>query len=139
MAASAEELAAVEGVGPTIGSSVQRFLALPRNREVVERLRRAGCNFEGPDSPDVPQVLAGMSVVVTGTLDGWSREAAEEAIKGRGGKSPGSVSKKTSALVLGADPGAAKLTKAQELGVPVLDEAGFARLLQTGDVSEANG
>ena len=139
MAASAEELAAVEGVGPTIGSSVQRFFALPRNREVVERLRQAGCNFEGPDAPDVPQVLAGMSVVVTGTLEGWSREAAEEAIKARGGKSPGSVSRKTTAVVLGADPGAAKLAKARELGVPVLDEAGFARLLETGEVPPASG
>jgi DNA ligase (NAD+) len=135
MAASAEELAAVEGVGPTIGSSVQRFFALPRNREVVERLRKVGCNFEGPDAPDLPQVLAEMSVVVTGTLEGWSREAAEEAIKARGGKSPGSVSKKTTALVLGSDPGAAKVSKANELGVPVLDEAGFARLLETGEVA----
>ena len=134
MAASAEELAGVEGVGPTIGASVERFFALPRNREVVERLRRAGCNFEGPDAPDVPQVLAGMSVVVTGTLEGWSREAAEEAIKARGGKSPGSVSKKTTAVVVGSEPGAAKLAKANELGVPMLDEAGFARLLETGEV-----
>jgi DNA ligase (NAD+) len=138
MAAASEELAAVEGVGPTIGSSVQRFFALARNREVVERLRAAGCNFEGPEAPDLPQLLAGMSVVVTGTLDGWSREGAEEAIKGRGGKSPGSVSRKTTALVLGSDPGAAKLAKANELGVPVLDEAGFARLLETGEIASAN-
>jgi DNA ligase (NAD+) len=138
MAASADELAAVEGVGPTIGSSVQRFFALARNREVVERLRQAGLNFEGPDAPELPQVLTGMSVVVTGTLEGWSREAAEDAIKGRGGKSPGSVSKKTTALVLGSDPGAAKVSKANELGVPVLDEAGFARLLDTGEVVPAS-
>ena len=78
-----------------------------------------------------------MSIVVTGTLDGWSREAAEEAIKGRGGKSPGSVSMKTTALVLGSDPGAAKLAKANELGVPVLDETGFGRLLETGEVASA--
>ena len=89
MAASADELAGVEGVGPTIGASVERFFSLPRNREVVERLRRAGCNFEGPDAPDVPPVLAGMSVVVTGTLEGWSREAAEEAIKIRAARAPG--------------------------------------------------
>jgi DNA ligase (NAD+) len=134
MAASADELAAVEGVGPTIGSSVQQFFSLPRNREVVERLRRAGCNFEGPDTPEVPQVLAGMSVVVTGSLEGWSREEAEEAIKARGGKSPGSVSKKTTAVVVGSEPGAAKLTKANELGLPVLDETGFAQMLETGEV-----
>jgi DNA ligase (NAD+) len=134
MAASTEELSATEGVGPTIGASVQRFFALARNREVVERLRRAGCNFEGPSTPEQPQVLAGMSIVVTGTLEAWSREEAEEVIKARGGKSPGSVSKKTTAVVLGSEPGAAKLTKATELGVPVLDEAGFARLLDTGEL-----
>jgi DNA ligase (NAD+) len=139
MSAAAEELAAVEGVGPTIGSSVQRFFALPRNREVVERLRKAGCNFEGPDAPDLPQVLVGMSVVVTGILQGWSREGAEEAIKSRGGKSPGSVSKKTTAVVLGSEPGAAKLAKANELGIPVLDEAGFARLLETGEIGPSGG
>jgi DNA ligase (NAD+) len=137
MAASAEELAAVEGVGPIIGASVQSYFSLPRNREVVERLRAAGLNFEGPAAPELPQVLAGMSVVVTGTLEGWSREEAEDAIKGRGGKSPGSVSKKTTAVVVGADPGAAKLTRATELGVPVLDEAGFAHLLETGEVPAA--
>ena len=71
---------------------------------------------------------------MTGTLEGWSREAAEDAIKARGGKSPGSVSKKTTAVVVGAEPGAAKLAKATELGVPVLDEAAFARLLETGEV-----
>jgi DNA ligase (NAD+) len=68
-------------------------------------------------------------------LEGWSREGAEEAIKIRGGKSPGSVSKKTTAVVVGAEPGAAKLAKATELGVPVLDEARFAALLETGEVS----
>jgi DNA ligase (NAD+) len=103
----------------------------------VERLRLAGCNFEGPDAPDVAQVLVGMSVVVTGTLEGWSREEAEAAIKARGGKSPGSVSKKTTAVVVGSEPGAAKLAKANDLGVTVLDEAAFARLLETGEVEGA--
>jgi DNA ligase (NAD+) len=134
MAASADELAAVEGVGPTIGASVQQFFALARNRDVVERLRRAGCNFQGPDAPDVPQILVGMSLVVTGTLEGWSRESAEEAIKSRGGKSPGSVSRKTTAVVVGSEPGGAKLTKATEFGIPVLDETAFAHLLETGEI-----
>jgi DNA ligase (NAD+) len=71
---------------------------------------------------------------VTGTLEGFSRDGAEEAITSRGGKSPGSVSKKTTAVVVGESPGAAKLTKAEELGVPVLDEAGFVRLLETGEL-----
>ena len=134
MAATAEELSAVEGIGPIIGASVQRFFAMEPNRVVVERLRAAGLNFEGPGAPELPQVLAGLSIVVTGTLEGWSREEAEEAIKSRGGKSPGSVSKKTTAVVVGAEPGAAKLNKATELGIPVLDEAGFARLLETGEI-----
>ncbi len=136
MNATSEELAAVEGVGPIIGASVQRFFATPANREVVERLRAAGLNFEGPAAPELPQVLVGKSVVVTGTLQGWSREEAEEAIKARGGKSPGSVSKKTTAVVVGSEPGAAKLAKAAELGVPVLDESAFADLLETGELPD---
>jgi DNA ligase (NAD+) len=137
MDASAEELSAVEGVGPIIGASVQRFFATPGNKHVVERLRRAGLNFEGPAAPELPQNLAGLSIVVTGTLEGWSREEAEEAVKGRGGKSPGSVSKKTTAVVVGSEPGAAKLAKATELGIPVIDEAGFAELLETGKLPGA--
>jgi DNA ligase (NAD+) len=78
--------------------------------------------------------LAGKAVVVTGTLAGYTREGAEEAIVSRGGKSPGSVSKKTLALVVGDSPGASKLTKAESLGVPVLDEAGFEQLLDTGEL-----
>jgi DNA ligase (NAD+) len=134
MSASAEELAAVEGVGSIIGQSVQQFFARDTNRRLIERLRTAGLNFEGPAAPDVPQNLAGMSVVVTGTLERLSREDAEDAIKARGGKSPGSVSKKTTAVVVGRDPGAAKLTKAQDLGVPILDEDAFQRLLDTGQL-----
>ncbi len=132
LAASTEELSSVEGVGPVIGASVQSFFASDTNRRLVERLRAAGLNFEGPDAPELPQILQGLTVVVTGTLEGWSREAAEEAIKSRGGKSPGSVSKKCTAVVAGSEPGAAKLAKAAELGVPVIDEAAFAVLLETG-------
>jgi DNA ligase (NAD+) len=134
LAASAEEIAEVEGIGPKIAASVHEFFASPSNREVIEKLRAAGVNFEGPSAPDVPQTLAGMTVVVTGTLEGWSREEAEEAVKARGGKSPGSVSKKTTAVVVGEAPGAAKLAKAESLGVPVLDEAAFAHLLETGEL-----
>jgi len=134
MAASRPELAAVEGVGPTIAEAVATFFALPANREVIERLRLAGLNCEGPVAPREPQVLTGRSVVVTGTLEGWSREEALEAVKARGGKAPASVSKKTDAVVVGAEPGVAKLNKARELGVPILDEPGFAHLLGTGEV-----
>jgi len=139
LGASAEEMAAVEGIGPVIAASVHEFFALDRNRQVVERLRAAGLNFTGPDAVDVPQVLAGKSVVVTGTLEGWSREEAEDAVKLRGGKSPGSVSKKTTVVVAGAEPGAAKLAKAAELGIPVVDEAAFAVLLDRGDLPPAPG
>ncbi|MGH9122987.1 MAG: NAD-dependent DNA ligase LigA, partial [Acidimicrobiales bacterium] len=130
--ATEEQLAAVEGIGAVIGASVASFFSLDANRDVVERLRRAGLNFEGPGAPEMEPVLAGMSVVVTGTLEGFSREGAEEAIVARGGKSPGSVSSKTTAVVAGSDPGGAKITKAGQLGIPVIDEAAFVRLLGTG-------
>lgn len=133
-AASEEEMAAVEGVGPVIAAAVTEWFADESNRRVVQKLRDAGVNMEGPEAPDLPQTLTGLSVVVTGTLDGFTRDEAEAAVKGRGGKSPGSVSKKTTAVVVGADPGAAKLTKATDLGVPILDEAGFVHLLDTGEV-----
>ncbi|MGH9177927.1 MAG: NAD-dependent DNA ligase LigA [Acidimicrobiales bacterium] len=134
MEASEEELARVEGIGPTIASSVHRFFDAERNRALVEKLRAAGVNVEGPGAPDQPQTLTGLTVVVTGTLERWSREAAEEAITSRGGKSPGSVSKHTTAVVVGENPGGAKVTKAAELGVPVIDEAAFERLLETGEL-----
>jgi DNA ligase (NAD+) len=130
-----EELAAVDGVGPVIAHSVHQFFGFERNRELVDKLRRAGVNFEGAQgtAPDSPQTLVGRSLVVTGTLESMSRDAAIEAIKARGGTSPGSVSKKTSYLVAGAEPGAAKVTKAEEAGVPIVDEAAFLRLLETGE------
>ncbi len=136
VAASEEELAATDGVGPVIAASVAGFFALERNREVVEKLRSAGVDFGRVEAPALPQVLAGRSVVVTGTLPGYSRDAAEEAIKARGGKAPGSVSSRTTALVAGAEPGQAKLTRAAELGIPVLDQAGFEHLLETGELPD---
>jgi DNA ligase (NAD+) len=134
MDAPLEALAEAEGVGPLIAGGVRTFFDNPRNREVIEKLRAAGLNFQGPEAPDEPQVLAGMSVVVTGTVEGFTREEAEDAIKARGGKSPGSVSKKTTAVVVGVEPGQAKLTKAEELGIPVLDGAAFRHLLDTGEL-----
>ncbi|HXA33462.1 MAG TPA: NAD-dependent DNA ligase LigA [Acidimicrobiales bacterium] len=151
MAASEEELAAVDGVGPVIGASVRRWFDSPPNRAVVERLRSAGLTLEEPggatgagggsgagSAPEVPQTLAGRSVVVTGTLDGFTREEAEEAILARGGKSPGSVSKKTYAVVVGVEPGASKVTKAETLGVPMIDGDGFAALLESGELPDQN-
>jgi DNA ligase (NAD+) len=101
---------------------------------MIERLRQAGVDFGLVEVSTLPQNLVGKAIVVTGTLDGFSRDGAEEAITGRGGKSPGSVSKKTTAVVVGEGPGAAKLTKAEELGVPIIDEAAFVRLLETGEL-----
>jgi DNA ligase (NAD+) len=132
MAATVDELAATEGVGPVIAGSVHQFFATDSNRELIERLRAAGLNFTGPPRPTESQTLEGMSIVVTGTLEGFSRDEVEAAIKARGGKSPSSVSKKTTAVVVGNDPGASKVTKADELGVPRLDEAQFVELLETG-------
>lgn len=137
MNASAEQIAAVEGVGTVIAESVAQFFSQAPNREMIEKFRAAGVNFEGPAAPTKEQTLAGMSIVVTGTLEGFSREGAEEAIKERGGKAPGSVSKKTTAVVLGEAPGAAKITKARELGVPVLNEEQFVELLETGSLPSA--
>jgi DNA ligase (NAD+) len=134
VAATADQIAAVEGVGPTIGRSVADFFASDRAVELVARLKEAGVNLEGPAAPDMPQTLEGRTVVVTGTLEGFTREEATAAVRARGGKSPGSVSKKTTAVVVGAEPGASKLAKAAELGVPVVDEAGFVHLLETGEV-----
>lgn len=132
MAATAEQTAAIDGVGPTIAKSVAEYFATPEAKALVDKLRAAGLNLEGTPASDVPQVLVGKTVVVTGTLDGFSRDEAAAAIKSRGGKNPGSVSKKTTAVVVGAEPGASKLNKATELGVPVIDEAAFQELLATG-------
>jgi DNA ligase (NAD+) len=137
MDASIDALAAADGIGPLIAQNIHSFFANARNREVIEKLRAAGLNFDGPAAPDAPQVLLGKSVVVTGTLANYTREQAEEAITSRGGKSPGSVSKKTTAVVVGAEPGASKLTKAESLGVPILDDAGFEHLLATGELPGA--
>jgi DNA ligase (NAD+) len=133
-AATEDEIAAVEGVGRIIAHSVHEFFENDGSREVIEKLRQAGVNMTGPEAPSLPQVLEGKSIVVTGTLEALSREDAEEAVKARGGKAPGSVSKKTTAVVVGEAPGAAKLTKAEELGVPILDEPAFLHLLDTGDL-----
>jgi DNA ligase (NAD+) len=138
--ADESSLAAVDGVGPIIAASVVRWFASEINLSVVDRLRTAGVNLAEPGGgpaeggPDVAQTLTGQSVVVSGTLEGFTREEAEEAVIARGGKSPGSVSKKTLALVVGASPGASKVTRAEQLGIPVVDEAGFVSLLETGRV-----
>ncbi|MFM7687211.1 MAG: NAD-dependent DNA ligase LigA [Actinomycetota bacterium] len=134
MVATEEELASTDGVGQIIAASIVRWFSNAANRAIVEKMRAAGVDFGRVDVSTLPPTLAGKAVVVTGTLEGFSREEAEAAIKDRGGKSPGSVSAKTFAVVVGAEPGASKLTKAEALGVPVLDVAGFRHLLETGEL-----
>jgi NAD-dependent DNA ligase len=134
--APVEAMAAVDGVGSVIAESVRAWFDDPGHADLVDRLVAAGLNTAGPEASAEPQTLLGKVVVVTGTLEGYNREEAEAAITSRGGKSPGSVSKKTTALVIGASPGASKVTKAEELGVPVLDEAAFERLLATGELPQ---
>jgi DNA ligase (NAD+) len=139
--ASAEELAAVEGVGGVIASTVRNWLDQSSNRAYLERLREAGVEFGDPEAARlaaearaaIPQTLAGKTVVVTGTVPGHTREQAEEAITVRGGKSPGSVSKKTFALVVGEGAGASKLTKADANGTPIVPADRFADLLDDPD------
>lgn len=133
-AAGEADLATTDGVGPVIATSIARWFAKDENQQMIDKLRRAGVEFGRVEVSRLPQVLAGKAVVVTGTLASFSRDDAEAAIKGRGGKSPGSVSAKTFAVVVGAEPGASKLTKAEQLGVPILDEAGFVHLLDTGEL-----
>ena len=108
MTAPVDDMARADGVGTVIAQAVHEWFADEGHRAVIEKLRAAGVNFVGPERSDVPQVLDGKSIVVTGTLDGYTREEAELAITSRGGKSPGSVSKKTTAVVVGEGPGAAQ-------------------------------
>jgi DNA ligase (NAD+) len=130
-AASAEELAAVDGVGPTIAEALREWFAVDWHHEVVRKWRAAGVRMEDEVDASTPRTLEGLTVVVTGSLEGFSRDEAKEAILARGGKASGSVSRKTDVVVAGDSPGS-KYDKAVQLGVPVLDEAGFRRLLADG-------
>ncbi|CAM2192847.1 DNA ligase [Paraburkholderia kururiensis] len=132
MNASVEELLEVNDVGPVVAESIHQFFAEEHNRTVIEQLRAPGrvTWAEGPPAPRAPQgVLAGKTVVLTGTLPTLTREAAKEMLEAAGAKVAGSVSKKTDYVVAGADAGS-KLAKAEELGVPVLDEEGMRKLLE---------
>jgi len=129
--ASVEELAAVEGVGPTIAASVDEWFKVDWHREIVDKWAAAGVRMEDERDHSIERTLEGLSIVVTGSLEGFSRDQAKEAILLRGGKAAGSVSKKTAFVVIGDAPGS-KADKAAELGVPILDEAGFRKLLEFG-------
>ncbi len=132
-AASADELTAIDGVGPVIAESVQRFFAVARNRKVVKKLATAGVDLTAPMAEVIEgeATFATLAFVLTGGLDAWTRDEAQAAIEARGGKVVSSVSKKTSYVVAGASPGS-KLAKAETLGVPIVDEAAFAALLEHG-------
>jgi DNA ligase (NAD+) len=131
MAASTEQLAAVEGVGPTIAEAITEWFSVDWHRGIVEKWRAAGVQLADERDTGIERTLEGLSVVVTGSLTGFSRDEAKEAIVARGGKAAGSVSKKTACLVAGDSPGS-KYDKAVELGVPILDEDGFVKLLAEG-------
>ncbi len=129
MQADEERLMQVEEVGPKVAASIRRYFAEPHNRELIERLRKAGLNFRSTETArSEGGPLAGMTFVLTGTLPGMTREQATQLIEAAGGKVAGSVSRKTSVVVAGAEAGS-KLDKARELGIPVWDEAELLRRL----------
>ncbi|MDA3643383.1 NAD-dependent DNA ligase LigA [Saccharopolyspora indica] len=130
-AASEEELAAADGVGPTIATAVREWFAVDWHQEIVRKWRAAGVRMADERDESIPRTLEGMSIVVTGTLQTFSRDEAKELIMARGGRAAGSVSKKTAFVVVGDSPGS-KYDKAMQLKVPVLDENGFRVLLDDG-------
>jgi DNA ligase (NAD+) len=135
--ASAEELAAVERVGPTMAAAIAEWFSVDWHREIVRKWQAAGCVMREEPRPTQEQTLAGLSVVVTGSLAGYTRDTAAEAITSRGGKVASSVSKKTSFVVVGDSPGS-KYDKAVELKVPVLSGAeAFEVLLHQGPEAAA--
>ena len=134
MTATPEDIAAIDGVGPKIAASVHEFFSIKKNVAVVERLREAGVVLEEEvEEPDAPQTLAGLTFVLTGTLQNYKRTEAAKLLEAMGAKCTGSVSKKTSYVIAGEAAGS-KLTKAEQLGVPVLDESALVQILTTGQV-----
>jgi DNA ligase (NAD+) len=129
--ASEEELAAADGVGPTIATSIRDWFAVDWHREVVDKWRAAGVRMADEGEGAGPGPLTGVTVVVTGSLRDYSRDQATAAIQERGGKVTGSVSKKTGFVVVGADPGS-KYDKAVQVKAPILDDDGFQVLLDQG-------
>ena len=132
--ATVEQIAAIDGVGPTIAESVVEWFASESGKTIVQKLNDGGVRPVAPEVSTLEPTLAGKSIVVSGGLANYGRADAKTAITDRGGKAPGSVSKSTFALVVGNDPGASKVTKAEDLGIPIIDEAGFETLLETGEL-----
>jgi len=130
--ASEEQLAAADGVGPTIARAVVEWFAVDWHREVVEKWRAAGVRLAEQRTDEGPRPLDGLTVVVTGSLENYSRDSATEAVQALGGKVTGSVSKKTDFVIAGDNPGGSKYDRANALKIPMLDEAGFQILLDRG-------
>jgi DNA ligase (NAD+) len=130
-AASADELAGVEGVGGVIAEAVLEWFALDWHATIVDKWAAAGVRMADEVDDSTPKTLAGLTVVVTGSLTNFSRDQAKEAIVSRGGKAAGSVSKNTDYVVIGDNAGS-KAEKAEQLGVAILDEDGFVKLLEQG-------
>ena len=130
-AASVDDLTQTDGVGAVIAAAVTEWFGVPWHAEIVERWTAAGVRMVDEIAPASEQPLAGLTLVVTGSLAGFSRDEAQEAITSRGGKASSSVSKNTSYVVVGENPGS-KAAKAEALGIPVLDEAQFQALLDGG-------
>ncbi len=139
LAAALAPMAGVEGVGPTIAAALRDWFSVDWHREVVAKWRAAGVRMVDEVDTSVPRTLEGLSIVITGSMDAFSRDEAKEAIAARGGRAAGSVSKKTAFVVAGEAPGS-KYDKAMEIGVPVLDEEGFRVLLDRGpEAARARG
>jgi DNA ligase (NAD+) len=129
--ATADELANIDGVGPTIAQSIVEWFAVDWHLEIIRKWQLAGVTVVEQATAQLPQTLAGLTFVVTGGLESFTRDGISEIITAYGGKAASSVSKKTDYVLVGTDPGS-KLAKAQEIGVPVIDEARFKRLLSDG-------
>jgi DNA ligase (NAD+) len=133
MAATEDDISQVEGIGPVIAQGIATWSADHDNQALVAKLGAAGVRLmDVVDRGVSSDLLAGATFVVSGTVPGFSREEAQAAIEQRGGKAAGSVSRKTTALIVGDSPGASKSKKAEELGIPILDQHGFKRLLEEG-------
>jgi DNA ligase (NAD+) len=133
MDAGEVEIASIEGIGPVIAAEVAAWSSDPVNRMLVAKLGAAGVRLDETETEDVgSDLLAGTSFVVSGTIGGYTREEAQEAIERLGGNVTGSVSGKTTALIVGESPGASKTKKAAELGIPIVDGESFERLLEEG-------
>ncbi len=132
--ATEEQLSTIDGVGPSIAQSIINWCNQKQNKAIIAKLKKAGVDFGNVQVSQLAQTLLGKAIVVTGSVEGFTREEAEAAIKDRGGKSPGSVSAKTYCVVVGTDPGASKVTKANELKIPIIDAAKFQQLLDSGTI-----